>query len=201
MAIGDPKQPSNGFMPIPGLKISGFNAADFNTMSPTSNLNYRLEGASPTSQSMAGVQLQDLYNRDKFNLDFRSRDPRGEGNFAGGALRYGLGKYGNNNNNNTNQKTEIGMFGEGGYLDLGSQAVGAGAQLYGGIKAAQLGAADLDFRRESFNTQVGNQVALLNNQMFDTQRRRNLESGMNVSDAEASADRYVTDRGAKTRQA
>jgi len=199
MAIGDPNQFSNGFMPIPKLKI-GLNAADVNSIIPTNNLSYD-QYLSANSQSMAGTQLQNLYNPDKFKLDFRSRDPRGEGNFAGGALRYGLGQYGNNNNNNTNQKTEIGMFGEGGYLDLGSQAVGAGAQLYGGIKAAQLGAADLDFRRESFNTQVGNQVALLNNQMFDTQRRRNLESGMNVSDAEASADRYVSDRGAKTRQA
>lgn len=196
MAIGDP----NGFMPIPTLKL---NAANIDSIIPTNNLSYN-QYLSANNQSMAGAQLQDyksLYNPDAFNLDFRSRDPRGEGNFAGGALRYGLGKYGKDNNNNTNQKTEIGMFGEGGYLDLGSQAVGAGAQLYGGIKAAQLGAADLDFRRESFNTQVGNQVALLNNQMFDTQRRRNLESGMNVSDAEASADRYVSDRGAKTRQA
>ena len=198
MAIGDP----NGFMPIPELKL---NAASINSIIPTNNLSYeQYLSVDPASQSRANAQLQDyksLYNKNKFNLDFRSRDPRGEGNFAGGALRYGLGKYGKDNNNNTNQKTEIGMFGEGGYLDLGSQAVGAGAQLYGGIKAAQLGAADLDFRRESFNTQVGNQVALLNNQMFDTQRRRNLESGMNVSDAEASADRYVSDRGAKTRQA
>ena len=200
MAIGDPNQASNGFLPIPKLKL---NAANIDSIIPTNNLSYN-QYLSANNQSMAGAQLQDyksLYNPDAFNLDFRSRDPRGEGNFAGGALRYGLGKYGKDNNNNTNQKTEIGMFGEGGYLDLGSQAVGAGAQLYGGIKAAQLGAADLDFRRESFNTQVGNQVALLNNQMFDTQRRRNLESGMNVSDAEASADRYVTDRGAKTRQA
>ena len=196
MAIGDPTQSSNGFMPIPPLKLNAVNASDF----LTTNLAYTSYPPSVSSnkQSMANTQLQDLYNRNKFNLNFGSSDPRGEGNFAGGALRYGLGQYGNDN---TNQKTEIGMFGEGGYLDLGSQAVGAGAQLYGGIKAAQLGAADLDFRRESFNTQVGNQVALLNNQMFDTQRRRNLESGMNVSDAEASADRYVSDRGAKTRQA
>jgi len=93
------------------------------------------------------------------------------------------------------QKTDIGFFGEGGYADTGISAFKALGGLYLGNEQRKLAASDLDFRRDSFNKQYGNQVATVNDQLYDRQRRRNLESGMDVNQAGSAADEYVRNRG------
>jgi len=93
------------------------------------------------------------------------------------------------------QTTDIGFFGEGGYADTGISAFKALGGLYLGNEQRKLAASDLDFRRDSFNKQYGNQVATVNDQLYDRQRRRNLESGMDVNQAGSAADEYVRNRG------
>ena len=54
---------------------------------------------------------------------------------------------------------------------------------------------DLDFRQQSFNDQYASQRSLVNDQLYDRQRRRNLESGMGTDAAGTAADDYVKNRG------
>ena len=100
-----------------------------------------------------------------------------------------------NGMDNPGQTTEWGWGGEGGKaatLMSGIQTVG---NLYMANEARKLGAADLDFRKQSFNDQYASQRSLVNDQLFDRQRRRNLELGMGSEAAGSAADEYVKNRG------
>jgi len=93
------------------------------------------------------------------------------------------------------QTTDIGFFGEGGYADTGISALKALGGMYLGNEQRKLAASDLDFRRDSFERQYGNQVATVNDQLYDRQRNRNLRSGMDNDAAGMAADDYVRNRG------
>jgi hypothetical protein len=93
------------------------------------------------------------------------------------------------------QTTDIGFFGEGGYADTGLSAFKALGGMYLGNEQRKLAASDLDFRRDSFERQYGNQVATVNDQLYDRQRNRNLRSGMDNDAAGMAADDYVRNRG------
>tara|TARA_B110000908_G_C10255453_1_gene455111 strand:- start:2547 stop:3101 length:555 start_codon:yes stop_codon:yes gene_type:complete len=93
------------------------------------------------------------------------------------------------------QNTKWGWGGVGGKAATGLAGLQTVGGLYMANEARKLGAADLDFRKQSFNDQYASQRSLVNDQLFDRQRRRNLESGMAPDAAGSAADDYVKNRG------
>jgi hypothetical protein len=87
------------------------------------------------------------------------------------------------------------MGGVGGKAQTALGAFGALGGLYMANEQRKLAASDLDFRRDSFEKQYGNQVATVNDQLYDRQRNRNLRSGMDNDAAGMAADDYVRNRG------
>jgi len=130
-------------------------------------------------------------------------------NYGGG--HPGYGGYGSKNAkgnlinggvpSDLGQNTPWEWGGEGGKAATAVSAFGALGGLYLGNEARKLAASDLDFRRDSFNKQYDNQVATVNDSLYDRQRRRSLESGLNTEQAGIAADKYVNDRGVGRRTA
>ena len=89
----------------------------------------------------------------------------------------------------------------GGKAATGIAGLSTLGSLYLGNEARKLGAADLDFRRNSYSDQYAAQRALQNDQMFDRQQFRMAESGMTPEQAKAAADMYVSERGVQQRKA
>jgi hypothetical protein len=122
----------------------------------------------------------------------------------------GYGGYGSKNtagnllnggNSTLGQTTPWTWGGPGGKAATGIAGISALGSMYLGNEARKLGAADLDFRQQSYGDQYAAQRALQNDQMFDRQQFRMAESGMNPEQAKAAADRYVSERGVQQRKA
>ena len=119
----------------------------------------------------------------------------GNPGFGGYGSRDAAGNLLNGGNSNLGQTTPWGMGGVGGKAQTALGAFGALGGLYMANEQRKLAASDLDFRRDSFEKQYGNQVATVNDQLYDRQRNRNLRSGMNNEAAGMAADDYVRERG------
>jgi len=117
----------------------------------------------------------------------------GSKNAAGNMLNGGTSTLG--------QTTPWGWGGVGGKAATGIAGISALGSMYLGNEARKLGAADLDFRQRSYGDQYAAQRALQNDQMFDKQQFRMVESGMSPEEAKAAADRYVSERGVQQRKA
>jgi hypothetical protein len=128
-------------------------------------------------------------------LQLKNARLNGNPGFGGYGSRDAAGNLLNGGNSNLGQTTPWGMGGVGGKAQTALGAFGALGGLYMANEQRKLAASDLDFRRDSFEKQYGNQVATVNDQLYDRQRNRNLRSGMNNEAAGMAADDYVRERG------
>jgi hypothetical protein len=146
----------------------------------------------PPSQFMDPPQLNQLSLAQQQLQDFSrvGNSHPGEGGYgskdAAGNLLNG-GKVG--------QTTGWGWGGEGGKAATLLSGIQTAGNLYYANKAAKLGAADLDFRKQSFDDQYASQRSLVNDQLFDRESRRGRESGMDTGASIKAADQYVKNRG------
>lgn len=150
---------------------------------------------SPQYQNAAQSQMQ---SPAQWQLDFNKgvagsynpQTPFGQG----GSPTYGKQQMGLGNQK-LGQDTPWGLYGPGGKGELFVSGMAAVGNL--SLANRQLNAEDFRFERatEQWNKNYNNQVATVNNDLFDRQRRRNLESGMGAEAASVSADEYVRNRG------
>lgn len=148
---------------------------------------------SPQYQNMGKLQMQSpaqwqLDFNKGLNSSFNPQLPFGQG----GSPTFGVG---NGSTKLPNQNTPWTWGGPGGKAATSLYGLETFGGLYMADEARKLGAADLDFRQQSFNDQYASQRSLVNDQLYDRQRRRNLESGMGTEAAGTAADEYVKNRG------
>tara|TARA_B110000238_G_scaffold59341_1_gene64896 strand:+ start:2373 stop:2906 length:534 start_codon:yes stop_codon:yes gene_type:complete len=175
MAYNNPNEQGNNTGMFPMFGQQPGSAGSFNWA----------DAANPNQQTtMAQNQLQDFSRMGMGNPGYGGY---GSKDANGNLLNGGSGKLG--------QDSKMGWFGEGGKAATGIAGVQALGGLYMANEARKLGAADLDFRQQSFNDQYASQRSLVNDQLYDRQRRRNLESGMGTDAAGTAADDYVKNRG------
>ena len=180
MAYSNPNEQGNnntGMFPLFGQQPSS--AGSFNWA----------DAADPNQQtSMAQNQLQDFSRMGMGNPGYGGY---GSKDANGNLLNGGSGKLG--------QDSKIGWFGEGGKAATGIAGVQALGGLYMANEARKLGAADLDFRQKSYADQFAAQRALQNNQVFDREQFRAVESGQTAEQAKTTANNYVSEHGVQER--
>jgi len=168
-------------------------------------------GASPFSQQLGAYNPQGIgTNAAPGNLSMSNLNPAQvqlksyttPTNYGGGNPGYGgygsknsKGNLLNGGSGDLGQNTPWEWGGEGGKAATAISAIGTLGQMYLGNEARKLAASDLDFRRGSFDKQYGNEVATVNDELYDRQRRRGIENGLSAKDAGSAADRYVNERG------
>ena len=183
------KSPLNsaGFLPVSEFGNGGSNSFNWaNAANPMKNtMGIETPGYGIGWTDIAGQQLQDIQSMG-YNGGGGPGAKRGSQLFK---QQMGLG------NQKLGQDTPWTWGGPGGKAATGLAGLQTVGGLYMANEARKLGAEDLNFRRQSFNDQYASQRSLVNDQLFDRQRRRNLESGMGTEAAGTAADEYVKNRG------
>ena len=143
--------------------------------------------------SPAQTQLQNMQYPDG------SQYNGGHPGYGGYGSKDAAGNLLNGGNSTLGQTTPWGWGGVGGKAATGIAGVSALGSMYLGNEARKLGAADLDFRQKSYADQFAAQRALQNNQVFDREQFRAVESGQTAEQAKTTADNYVSERGVQER--
>lgn len=90
--------------------------------------------------------------------------------------------------------TKSDWWGTGGYLDIGSQALGTLGNLYLGSQSLGLGKAQLRNAKQEFGMNWGAQARLMNNDMRDRWARQYVYEGYSQAEADAmAANRLATE--------
>jgi hypothetical protein len=123
----------------------------------------------------------------------------GNPGYGGYGSKDAAGNLLNGGNSTLGQNTPWSWGGPGGKAATGIAGISALGSMYLGNEARKLGAADLDFRQKSYADQFAAQRALQNNQVFDREQFRAVESGQTAEQAKTTADNYVSERGVQER--
>lgn len=153
------------------------------------------------NESPAQWQLDFNKNFDKNNINSMYNPPQQPYNSGGGPGSKVRGQAYKKKITGGGQNTPWSWGGPGGKAETGLYGLQTLGGLYMSNEARKLGAADLDFKQNSFNNQYASQRALVNDQMFSNEALRNREAGMSRQEAEDAADIYVNKRGVQERMA
>jgi hypothetical protein len=163
----------------------------------TSYLDNMAPGTMFGQQPQNQLRLDTLAETQLKNMQY----PMGGGNpgYGGYGSKDAAGNLLNGGNSTLGQNTPWSWGGPGGKAATGIAGISALGSMYLGNEARKLGAADLNFRQKSYADQFAAQRALQNNQVFDREQFRAVESGQTAEQAKTTADNYVSEYGVQKR--
>jgi hypothetical protein len=90
-------------------------------------------------------------------------------------------------NNQTGATQSPGMFGQGGYAQMGISAIGTLGSLWNSFQQSKLAKKSLQFQEKTFETNLGNQTKTYNTELEDRIRTRYAAEGRDSG----AADSYI----------